>query len=128
MPERELSSRERELREKAHRYLPGGSLGNLAKDIVIAEGIGGRVRDDSGNEYIDYLLGSGPMLVGHSHPEVVAAIRDQIEKGTTFFANNEHAILLAEEIVNAVPCADKVRFSSSGTEATLLRAAHRPRL
>jgi glutamate-1-semialdehyde 2,1-aminomutase len=73
----------------------------------------------SGNEYVDHLLGSGPMLVGHSHPEVVAAVREQVELGTTFFANNEHAILLAEEISKAMPCAEKVRFCSSGTEATL---------
>ena len=75
--------------------------------------------DASGNEYVDYLLGSGPMIVGHAHPKVVAAVREQIERGTTFFASNEHAVLLAEEIVNAVPCADKVRFSSTGSEATL---------
>jgi glutamate-1-semialdehyde 2,1-aminomutase len=118
VPERDLSARERELREKARRHLPGGSLGNLGSDIVISSGKGGRVWDVSGNEYVDYLLGSGPMLIGHSHPEVVDAVREQIEKGTTFFANNEHAILLAEEITKAVPCADKVRFGSSGTEAT----------
>ena len=83
------------------------------------------MRDAGGNEYIDYLLGSGPMLVGHAHPEVLDVVRAQIEKGTTFFANNDQAILLAERLVNAVPCADMVRFGSSGTEATLyaLRAA-----
>ena len=114
-----MSDRESELIRKAHRYLPGGSLGNVGKDIVIHRGRGGRVWDVSGNEYVDYLLGSGPMLLGHAHPEVVAAVRGQIERGTTFFAGNEHAILLAEEIVKAVPCAEKVRFSSSGSEATL---------
>ena len=105
--------------------MPGGSLGNLTIDLVIKEGSGSRVRDVSGNEYIDYLLGSGPMVVGHAHPRVVAAVQEQMEHGSTFFADNESAILLAEEIVNAVPCADTVRFSSSGTEATLyaMRAA-----
>jgi glutamate-1-semialdehyde 2,1-aminomutase len=59
------------------------------------------------------------MLVGHAHPEVVAAVREQLDLGSTFFANNERAILLAEEISKAMPCAEKVRFCSSGTEATL---------
>ena len=119
MPGRRVSDKERELVEKARRYLPGGSLGNVYTDMVIREGRGGRVSDFSGNEYVDYLLGSGPMLVGHAHPEVVAAVQEQVEHGTTFFASNEFAIRLAEEIVRAVPCAEKVRFSSSGSEATL---------
>lgn len=118
MPERNLSAKERELMEKAERYLPGGSLGNIGNKIIIESGKAGRVRDTSGNEYVDYLLGSGPMLAGHANPEVTAAVQAQLEKGTTFFTNNEHAILLAEELVKAVPCADKVRFGSSGTEAT----------
>lgn len=125
MAERSISAAESELINKAHKFMPGGSLGNISRDIVISEGKGSRVRDVSGNEYIDYLLGSGPMLIGHAHPEVVEAVREQIEKGTTFFANNDQAILLAEELVRAIPCGDMVRFSSSGTEATLyaLRAA-----
>ncbi len=119
MPKRRVTSEEQELIEKAHRYLPAGSLGNIATDILIREGRGGRVWDASGNEFVDYLLGSGPMLVGHAHPEVVAAVEAQNQRGSTFFATNEHAVRLAEEIVAAVPCAEKVRFSSSGTEATL---------
>ena len=119
------SERERHLVERARAVLPGGSLGNLSYDIVIERGEGSRIWDSSGNEYIDYLLGSGPMIVGHSHPEVVEAVREQLSKGVTFFGQNEAAILLAEEIVDAVPCADKVRFSSTGSEATLyaMRAA-----
>ncbi len=122
---RSQSDRERRLAERAHAVLPGGSLGNVAKDIVIERGEGSHIWDASGNEYIDYLLGSGPMLIGHSHPEVLEVVYEQLAKGTTFFANNEFAIELAEEIVNAVPCAEKVRFSSTGTEATLyaMRAA-----
>ena len=119
MPKRRVTSEEQELIEKAHRYLPAGSLGNITTDILIREGRGGRVWDASGNEFVDYLLGSGPMLVGHAHPEVVAAVEAQNRRGSTFFATNEHAVRLAEEIVAAVPCAEKVRFSSSGTEATL---------
>ena len=118
MADRKVTEKEQELIEKAHQNLPGGTIGNLGGDIVIREGRGGRIWDVSGNEYIDYLLGSGPMLLGHAHPEVVAAVREQIERGTTFFANNEYAILLAEEIVKALPCADKVRFNSTGSEAT----------
>ena len=118
MAERTISAVESELIQRAHRVMPGGSLGNIGRDIVIAEGKAGRVRDASGNEYVDFLLGSGPMLIGHAHPEVTEVVREQMEKGTTFFANNDKAILLAEELVSAVACADKVRFTSSGTEAT----------
>ncbi len=105
--------------ERARRVLPAGSFGNFAADIVIRDGRGGRVRDVSGREYVDYLLGSGPMFIGHAHPEVVEAVQAQIPRGTTFFANNEHGIALAEAIVEAVPCADQVRFVSSGSEADL---------
>ncbi len=101
------------------RVMPAGGLGNFPSDIVIREGHGGRVWDESGREYVDFLLGSGPMLVGHAHPEVTAAVLAQIPLGTTFFANNRHGILLAEAIVDAVPCAEQVRFVSSGTEADL---------
>ncbi len=118
MAERTISQAENELIQRAHNVLPGGSLGNIGRDFVITEGKEGRVRDASGNEYVDFLLGSGPMLIGHAHPEVNEAVRKQLEKGTTFFANNDQAIMLAEELVNAVACADKVRFTSSGTEAT----------
>src|SRR5450432_2369928 len=105
--------------ETAKRVLPGGSFGNFTADVVIREGRGGRVRDESGNEYVDFLLGSGPMLVGHGHPEVVEAVQAQMPLGTTFFANNRHGIALAEAIVAAVPCAEQVRFVCSGTEADL---------
>jgi glutamate-1-semialdehyde 2,1-aminomutase len=122
---RPQSEFEQQLITRAHRVLPGGSLGNVKQDVVISRGEGSRIWDASGNEYIDYLLGSGPMVLGHSHPEVVEVVREQLANGTTFFANNEHAVELAEEIVSAVPCAEKVRFSSTGTEATLyaMRAA-----
>ena len=99
--------------------LPGGSNGNtVTMDTIIARGEGPRVWDMSGNEYIDYALGSGPMLIGHSHPSVIAAVEKQLSKGFTYFALNEHMVLLAEEIVRAIPCAEKVRFASTGTEAT----------
>jgi glutamate-1-semialdehyde 2,1-aminomutase len=114
-----------EIVDKAKRVLPGGTFGNFAAEVVIREGKGGRVWDEQGKEYIDYLLGSGPMLVGHAHPEVTEAAQAQIARGTTFFANNRLGIELAEAIVEAVPCAEQVRFVSSGTEADLyaMRAA-----
>jgi glutamate-1-semialdehyde 2,1-aminomutase len=112
-----VSEQEAALVALAHRVLPGGGFGNLASDIVIAEGYGGRVRDVSGNEYVDFLLGSGPMFAGHAHPDVIAAVQAQIVKGTTFFANSEPGIRLAAAIVDAVRCAEQVRFTSTGTEA-----------
>ena len=125
LPEQRRGTRESELIDKARRYLPAGSLGNLAGDVVIAGGSGSRITDVSGNEYIDYLLGSGPMITGHAHPDVVRAVAERLESGSTFFANNEPAILLAEAISDAMECVDKVRFCSTGTEATLyaMRAA-----
>ena len=106
-----------DLIERAKRVLPGGTFGNFAPDIVVREGKGGRVWDENGKEYVDFLLGSGPMLIGHANPEVTAAIAEQVGHGTTFFANNRHGIELAEAIVAAVPCAEQVRFTSTGTEA-----------
>ena len=117
MSELKHSDEELELIELARRMLPAGSFGNLPADIVIREGRGGRVWDVSGNEYVDFLLGSGPMFIGHCHPDVMAAVQAQVPRGTTFFANNEHGIRLAAAIVDAVACAEKVRFVSSGTEA-----------
>jgi glutamate-1-semialdehyde 2,1-aminomutase len=111
--------------DAAKRVLPGGTFGNMAGDVVIREGRAGRVWDENGKEYVDFLLGSGPMLVGHAHPEVTAAAQARIAQGTTFFANNRWGIELAEAIVDAVPCAEQVRFVSTGSEADLyaMRAA-----
>ena len=125
----ERTARERELLEKAASYFPGSNTGNLNLDqahrFILEKGKGARVWDASGNEYIDYLMGSGPMLVGHAHPAVVAAAVEAVENGSTFFATNEKAVLLAEEVVKAVACAEKVRFTTSGTDACFqcLRAA-----
>ncbi len=114
-----------DLVEAARRVLPGGSFGNMPAEVILKEGKGGRVWDEAGKEYIDFLLGSGPMFVGHAHPEVTAAVQAQVPLGTTFFGNNRHGIALAEAIVEAVPCAEQVRFVCSGTEADLyaMRAA-----
>ena len=119
MTYKEKSPLETELLTRASEVLPQGNLGNINYELIIKRGLGGHVWDESGNDYIDYLLGSGPMVVGHSHPKVIEAVLDQLNDGTTFFATNEKAIQLAEEIVKAVPCAEKVRFFSTGSEATL---------
>ena len=112
------SDEEQALVNLANQVLPAGGFGNLASNVVIREGKAGRVWDVSGNEYVDYLLGSGPMLIGHGHPDVLAEIQEQVARGTTFFANNEYGIHLAAEIISAVPCAEKIRFVSTGSEAT----------
>ncbi len=111
------SDRESALVETARRVLPAGSFGNVPFEILVAEGHAGRVSDVSGNEYVDLLLGSGPMFLGHSHPEVLEAVREQVGRGSTFFVNSEPGIRLAAAIVDAVACAEQVRFVSSGTEA-----------
>jgi len=108
-----------ELTQLAHRVLPAGHFGNMASDIALVEGRGGHVWDSEGREYIDFLLGSGPMFIGHAHPEVTAAVLAQIPRGTTFFANNPPGIQLAAEIVDAMPCAEQLRFLASGTEADM---------
>jgi len=114
-----------QLVEQAKRVLPGGSFGNMPAEVILKEGRGGRIYDEAGKEYVDFLLGSGPMFIGHAHPEVTAAVQAQVPLGTTFFGNNRHGIALAEAIVDAVPCAEQVRFVCSGTEADLyaMRAA-----
>ena len=114
-----------DLVEQARRVLPGGSFGNMPAEVILKEGKGGRIYDEAGKEYVDFLLGSGPMFIGHAHPEVTAAVQAQVPLGTTFFGNNRHGIALAEAIVEAVPCAEQVRFVCSGTEADLyaMRAA-----
>ena len=104
---------------RAQAVLPAGGFGNFDPSIVIREGRGSRVWDEDGNEYIDYLIGSGPMLLGHGHPEVLEAVLEQLPKGMTFFANNAAGIELAEEICKAVPCADQLRYLSSGGEADM---------
>ena len=73
---------------RARAVLPGGGFGNFDPSITIREGRGSRVWDEEGRDYVDYLIGSGPMLLGHGHPEVLEAVIEQLPKGQTFFANN----------------------------------------
>ena len=123
------SAAEQHLLEKARRYLPGGNGGNLTLpeelDFLASRGKGSHVFDVSGNEYVDWLMGSGPMVLGHAHPAVTEAVIKAVEGGSTFFTTNERAVELAEVLVNAVPCAEQVRFTTSGTDACFnaMRAA-----
>src|SRR5262245_21659417 len=111
-----------ELLQIAERQLPGACLGmmSLPPDLrlVLVRGEGSRVHDAAGREYLDYMLGSGPLLLGHAHPAVVEAVQRQAALGSTFFALNEPAIRLAEQLTLAVPCGEAVRFQTTGSEAT----------
>jgi glutamate-1-semialdehyde 2,1-aminomutase len=102
--------------------LMGGSPGafKLPSElaIVIDHGAGSKVYDVDGNEYLDYLMGSGPLLVGHAHPRVVEAVQKQASKGSTFYTLTVPAIELAERLIDAIPCAESVKYVSTGTEAT----------
>ena len=107
----------------ANEVFPGGALGgNALPDnirFVFNHGEGARFHDTTGNEYIDYCLGSGPLILGHAHPAVVQAVTEQATRGTHFFAYlNEPGIRHAKKIVDLVPCAEKVRFTTSGSDAT----------
>lgn len=87
-------------------------------DVVPARGAGSKVYDTQGREYIDYLLGSGPLILGHGHPAVLSALAEQIQRGVQFFFLTPEAMILADEIVRAVPCAEAVRYCVTGAEAT----------
>src|SRR5207245_8019459 len=127
--DRPFSEEEKRILEIAAHCLPGGVLGStrLPDDLafIVKRGSGSKLYDVSGREYIDYLMGSGPLILGHAHPAVVAAVRAQLEHGTTYFLVNEPIVALADELCRAVPCAAQVRLTSTGTEATFfaLRAA-----
>lgn len=106
----------------AAKYLAGGGLGLFQLppelNLVVARGQGSHLWDMAGREYIDYHLSSGPALLGHAHPAVTAAVAAQLPKGTTFYFLNQPQIALAKRLVEAIPCADEVHYTSSGTEAT----------
>lgn len=114
---------------KADQYFAGGTLGafHLPPDVamVFSHGQGTKITDLNGKEYIDFLLGSGPMILGHGHPAVIEAVQKQLFKGTTFFTLNAPIIELAEKIVEAAPCGEKIRFLTTGSEAvsTAIRMA-----
>jgi len=80
---------------------------------------GSRIVDVDGKEYIDYCLAYGPLILGHSHPNVLAAVREQLGKGTMYGTPTENELELAELICDNVPCAEMVRLVNTGTEATM---------
>ncbi len=112
--------------EKANQFIPGGvnspvrafkSVGGTPPFIV--KGEGACIWDADGNRYIDFVGSWGPLILGHSHPEVLAALYKAIENGTSFGAPTELEIHLAEMIADRVPVAEVVRLVNSGTEATM---------
>ena len=105
--------------ERAHHSLPAGGFGNFDPSMIISSGDGAYVTAVDGTRYIDYLIGSGPMILGHGHPEVLEAVHSQLDTGMTFFANNPAGIELAETIISAVPSAQQLRYVSSGGEADM---------
>lgn len=110
------------LLEAASRLMPGGSpnMLTLPDDVaaVFVRGEGARLFDADGRGYVDFVLGSGPMVLGHAHPAVVAAVRSQVALGSTFYALNPSVVHLAQCLVDASPCGEKVRFTTTGTDAT----------
>ena len=108
--------------ERAEGVIPGAVLGGYPfpgdLNVIVDYGSGSRVWSTEGEEYVDYLLGSGPLILGHSHPTVVDAVSRQLSRGTTFNLLSEPAIMLAERICDLVPCAEGVKFVADGSEAT----------
>ena len=106
----------------ADRFLVGGCFGmfRLPDEVaaVFQRGEGSRIFDVTGKGYIDYVLGSGPLILGHAHPLIVAAVRKQAGLGSTFYGLNEPALRLAQRVVEAVPCGGLLRYGVSGTEGT----------
>lgn len=115
-----------DLFERAQRIIPGGvdspvrafgSVGGVPR--FISSAMGARVVDAGGREYVDLVCSWGPALLGHAHPEVVEAVKEAATRGLSFGAPTETETLLAEEIQARVPAAERVRFVSTGTEATM---------
>jgi len=111
---------------RAQALIPGGvnspvrAFKAVGRDpVFIARGEGARLWDVDGNLYIDYVGSWGPLIVGHAHPEVVAALKQAVEKGTSYGAPTELESELAAEVLKAYPSMDLVRMVNSGTEATM---------
>jgi glutamate-1-semialdehyde 2,1-aminomutase len=120
------TERSQALFEAASRVMPGGvsspvrafhAVGGTPRFMV--RGAGSKIYDADGNEYIDYVLSWGPLIAGHAHPAVVAAIERAARDGTSFGAPTKLEIELAERIIAAMPSIELLRFVSSGTEACM---------
>jgi glutamate-1-semialdehyde 2,1-aminomutase len=112
--------------ERAKGIIPGGvnspvrafrGVGGSPRFIQTAKGA--TITDADGNTYIDYVGSWGPMILGHAHPEVIAAIQEAATRGTSYGAPTELEVLLAQEVIDAFPSIEKLRLTSSGTEATM---------
>ncbi len=121
-----MTSRNQQLFERAQRHIPGGvnspvrafrSVGGTP--CFIRKGVGPKVQDADGNWYVDYVGSWGPMILGHAHPEVIAAVRTAAENGLSFGAPTEKEVEIADLLCELVPSMDMVRLVSSGTEATM---------
>jgi len=122
---RELRNSQR-LFDEAQRYLPGGvsspvrAFGAVGgTPLFVVKGHGSRVYDADDNELIDYVCSWGPLILGHSHPQVVEALKRAVELGTSFGAPTELETTLAKMIAEAIPSIEMLRFVNSGTEATM---------
>lgn len=118
--------RSHEVFSRAKQLMPGGvnsparAFGGVGGEpIVMARGDGAYLFDVDGNRYIDYIGSWGPMILGHNHPRVLAALREAAERGTSFGAPTEAENDLAQLIIDIVPSIERVRLVSSGTEATM---------
>jgi glutamate-1-semialdehyde 2,1-aminomutase len=118
--------RSREIFEQAEKVLVGGvnspvrafrSVGG--EPLIIEKGSGQHLYDADGNVLLDFVCSWGAMLLGHAHPAVSAAIAGQAQRGTSFGVTTELELELASLITKAIPFLEKVRFVSSGTEATI---------
>lgn len=116
----------RKLQQRAEQVIPGGvnspvrAFGSVGGDApFIVRGQGARIFDADDNEYIDYIGSWGPMILGHAAPGVVEAVIDAAKKGTSFGASTPSEAELSELVASAFPHVQKVRFVSSGTEATM---------
>ena len=114
------------LYERARALFPGGVNSPVrafkavgGTPVFLARGRGAHVWDADGNRYLDFLGSWGPLILGHADPDVLAAIKQAADDGTTFGASTEKEVLLGEEIRRAVPSMERMRFVSSGTEATM---------
>jgi glutamate-1-semialdehyde 2,1-aminomutase len=119
-------SRSRELFDRAKRVLPGGVNSPVrafravgGTPFFVAHAHGSSIADADGHEYLDYVCSWGPLILGHAHPAVLAAIREAAERGWTYGAPCEAEVMLAEEVRRRMPSLEMMRFVNSGTEATM---------
>lgn len=110
---------------ESKRYLAGGVASSLRSamkptPLFAVSGTGPRVRDADGNEYIDYLLAYGPLILGHAHPSLTEGVSEALRRGVTYGLQHNGEIELAKLLTELLPCAERVSFSGSGTEAVML--------